>query len=750
MRYHGSMDLFNVVIHRYNKDNLIKFLSNLKYVHIKAKPDKNNINLSKFYKDSNIINEKINKLAANIEYLNQKLNITTHDITHLKLKKKEKLQFIGTNLKELLNKIWVEVEFFINRIHELEKYISMAQIELDYLKMIKDCYTFLDTYKINRLSLTKLNQLKLSSYTSFSKNLENLNFVFKITDFPVIYQWSKISEDRIVFFIIYPKEKEEELNEKLNVIYAEEIPILKKFLTYDSINFPRIEKEIKFIVKTISKYNRELQQIRDNNILRFAAIGEVIQNLDDYNWVDQQFEEISSNELLLKFFIPSEKKMKIENKLRQEFKEKISFDSTTIGKTFSNKNKDTYPIKGRDNIDKNDEEMSEEEDIRGETPTLMSNFFLFRPFESLTKLYGTPSYSEIDPTPFLFFTFPLLFGLMFGDIGHGLCLVIAGIIGVIMFRKKKETTTYNFSWIIFWCGWGAILFGSLYGEFFGMNEIAILEIQLTPIVILGFTLQNPMDNIMTALLLAILIGVVHICFGWFLQFLNYCKHKRIYLGITDSLCKILFLVGGTCLIFIWGLNFVTWFEFPYPILFPLIPGLLLFVLKPFGKKLGISYLKDETYGDLLGEGSFETIETVLSVISNVASYIRILALALVHIALMICVREIIGLIEGEGIFFQILIVLFLIFGNLLIILLEGVLVFINSLRLHFYEFFSKFYQGDGISYSPFYLKDKYSIIQLQLSSEKDIISEEIEKSIKIKNAKQNIHRAVDYIKGKYY
>jgi len=732
MRSHRSMDLVKVVVYKSNKDVLINFLSSLKFVHVKIRSEKNNIKLSEYYKENNLIYEKIKKLRENINYLHKKLNITANDIEHLKFDKKDKLQFIGSNVKELINRISVETDFFINRITELEKYVSKAQIEQENLNLIKDSYTFLDKYKLNKLSLTKLNQLSLSVYTSFSKNLENLKYLFEITDFPIIYQWTRSSQERIVFFIVYPKEREEELDEKINVINAEEIPILKKFLTYDGINFERINKEIKFIANSILKYEREKKQIRDDNILRFAAISEVIQNLEDYNWVDLQFEEISSSQLMMKFFIPSDKKIEVEKKLNQEFKDKIFFESTNIKKA--------YPPEKKENKD----------DIREETPTVMSNFFLFRPYESLTRLYGVPSYSEIDPTPFLFFTFPLLFGLMFGDIGHGLCLVIAGLLGAIIFKKRKGNTFHDLCWIIFWCGWGAVLFGFLYGEFFGMQEIAILGIQLNPIKIGNFTLHNPLGNVVTILIFAILIGVIHICLGWFLQFLNYCKHKQIYLGITDSLCKIIFLLGGTCLLLIWGFNIDSWFEYPYPILLPVIPVLLLIFLKPFGKKVGVSYLKEDTYGELLSEGSFETIETVLSVLSNVASYIRLLALALVHIALMVCIQVLIGLITGEGIFFQILIVIGLIIGNLVVILLEGVLVFINSLRLHFYEFFSKFYQGSGISYSPFYLKDFYSLIQFQINPEKDIISEEMEKTIRIKNAKENIDRAVDYLKGRYY
>ena len=71
------------------------------------------------------------------------------------------------------------------------------------------------------------------------------------------------------------------------------------------------------------------------------------------------------------------------------------------------------------------------------------------------------NYSELNPAFILFFPIPLLFGLMFGDIGHGICLMGAGLLGAVLFRKNPGTR--SFSWIIFYCGIGAI-FGGLYGE----------------------------------------------------------------------------------------------------------------------------------------------------------------------------------------------------------------------------------------------------------------------------------------------
>ena len=351
------------------------------------------------------------------------------------------------------------------------------------------------------------------------------------------------------------------------------------------------------------------------------------------------------------------------------------------------------------------------------------------------------------------FTFPLLFGLMFGDIGHGLILIISGLLGALVFRKRGGDVV-NFSWIICFCGWAAFFVGFLYGEFFGMHEIEIFGIvllHLEPIAIpfLNITLYNPLNNILSVFYFAIIIGVFHINLGWFIQFLNYWKQHRKYLGISDSLIKIILLTGGTILIFTYGIDIYTWLAPPYPILLVLIPGLLLFLLKPLGKLFGISYLQEESYGGLIGESSMEAFDTALSVMSNVASYIRLLALALSHIALLFSINVMVNLTEIEGVGGEIVNLVGLIFGNMIVILLEGLLVFINSLRLHFYEFFFKFYQGSGIGYFPFYLDNNFSIINFRTITERDIISEEIEKEIDTESSKEDIDKAIKYITKKY-
>jgi len=759
-----QMSLLKIGINKYYKDRLLNILSSINNVHIKTKEK---ILSGKKIEEKDPFFGVIKNLRQGLDSLFNKLNINENEFQELKkIESEEKIEFVVKDIPELVNKSLEEINFYTNRINELDKYVANAKIELENLQIIKSSYTFLEQFNLTRESISEFKNLSFRVFITFKKNIENFKTLFAFDAFPNVHQSDELFpnvyklEDRNTFYVIYPKDLEENLRERINLIHAEEVPILKKYLTPDTINFTRINNEIDIINTTLSKYEKERAQLRNSNLHKFAAINEVVQNIEEYHWAEQQFEEISPDRLILKFYLPSWKKKEVEQLLLKTFKNKIIIDIVDIPRFHEIKEIDRIEPKSEKSKSLDEEKQTEysltvnedvkQEDLRANTPTIMKNSWFIRPFELITKMYGIPSYSEIDPTPFIAFTFPFIFGLMFGDIGHGFCLMIAGIFGGIIFRKKNVG---KFSWIIFYCGIGAALGGLFYGEFFGYEEFFGIPLQpiLIPIPLLGpVNIYNPIQNIQSVFKFALFIGVVHINLGWSLELINYARQSKKYLALTNSFMKICLLTGGTYLIFNYGIDLTVWLSEPYPILLVIVPGILLIILKPFGKVFGITYLKRESYGALMGEGTVETFETALSILSNVASYIRLLALALAHIALMISIQALSGLIQGEGVLFEILTFLGLILGNVIVILLEGILVFINTIRLHFYEFFFKFYKGTGTEFFPFYLDNNYSAITFRVDFEKDLISEEIEKEFETKKGKEEVDKAISYIQSKYF
>ena len=162
-------------------------------------------------------------------------------------------------------------------------------------------------------------------------------------------------------------------------------------------------------------------------------------------------------------------------------------------------------------------------------PTKLSNNRFVKPFEELTKLWGLPHYDELDPTPIIAITFPIIFGLMFGDIGHGLILLVGGLtLGILI---KKNQAIKNVCWIMAACGAAAIATGVLYGEFFGKELFAPLWF-------------SPFNNVFDFLIFALVIGVIQITIGLVLEMVDFLLKHNVIDAVFTAIPKIAFYLGG--------------------------------------------------------------------------------------------------------------------------------------------------------------------------------------------------------------
>ncbi len=331
-------------------------------------------------------------------------------------------------------------------------------------------------------------------------------------------------------------------------------------------------------------------------------------------------------------------------------------------------------------------------------PTRFSNSRFVKPFEEITKLYGLPHYDELDPTPFIAISFPLIFGLMFGDVGHGLLLLVGGL--TLGFLVKNSQSIRNFCWIFAACGVGAIIAGMLFGEFFGVRLFPPLWF-------------SPFDNILGFLIFSLFVGIIQIESGLFLELANFWIKRDYSDVVLTSIPKIVFYAGAVYLIAAYQLNFAKWAA--GPILLPLVPFLVLV----FGKVVASRFWslspdagQAPKRKDSLVERLFESGDLVIRLLSNTVSYTRILALLMAHWALILVTYTIAGLISSS-IWGMVLGGVVIVFGNLFVLALEGLIVFIHSLRLHFYEWFSKFYLGTGTPFLPFQQKFRHTQIVLR-------------------------------------
>jgi V/A-type H+-transporting ATPase subunit I len=313
-------------------------------------------------------------------------------------------------------------------------------------------------------------------------------------------------------------------------------------------------------------------------------------------------------------------------------------------------------------------------------------------FQGLVTTYGQPNYDELDPTPILALTFPLIFGIMFGDVGHGLLLLLVGLL-LISRKIRSLQSMAGVGMVVVACGTMAMVFGFLYGSLFGFEDV------------LKAVWMRPLENIMDILLFTVAVGVVLLSIG------------MVYNMINAALAKhwghLIFNRNGMAgLVFFWSILGIVMNTFGVAI--PIPGSVLAILLVVSGIALTFAELFEhlvENHRPLVEDGLstyivlslFELFETLISLFSNTLSYVRMGAFAVAHGALSLVVFIIAEIAGGKGSFGYWIVV---ILGNLFVIGFEGMIVGIQTLRLEYYEFFSKFFYGGGVPYQPLSLISK--------------------------------------------
>ncbi len=312
-------------------------------------------------------------------------------------------------------------------------------------------------------------------------------------------------------------------------------------------------------------------------------------------------------------------------------------------------------------------------------PTSLKNLKILKPFEMFVKMYGLPAYTEIDPTLFIALTYTLIFGIMFGDVGQGAVLVIAGF---LLYKIKNLAIAGVVSIAGIW----SVFFGFMYGSLFGNEHI------------LTAFWMRPMDNIMNTLLLSVGFGAFMILVSMILHIANAIKMHDIQSllfdpsGISGLICY------GTAVVSV--LLFYFGYPLPGTILLGILVGLPLLAIifkEPLGRILEKKRALEEGtgFGMYLIEALVEGFDVVLSYATNTISFVRVGAFALSHAGMM---GVVFSLAKAESGHPNILVI---IVGNLVVMGLEGLVVGIQVLRLEYYEMFSRFYKGSGKEFKPF-------------------------------------------------
>lgn len=329
-------------------------------------------------------------------------------------------------------------------------------------------------------------------------------------------------------------------------------------------------------------------------------------------------------------------------------------------------------------------------------PIILKNSFFVKPFEFFLHLYTLPSYKEMDPSFFIFFSFPFFFGLMLGDVGYGfVTLLLFALLWWKMPSGRNLLTVMMVSAVV------SIFFGVLFGEYFGFEHVSahtgqILSEQyglpLHPEVlhdgetVYSFPrLMNRLhgeveivgNTLPMVLVLGAILGFIHVNFGLFLGFIN----EVISHGFMHAFYAK-----------------ISWYILELGIAFLALSGLGLIPLPLF---VGFAVVVLSAVLLFVGEGVQGLVE-IPSILTNILSYLRLGAVGLSSVGLAVVINENLALpfMEKGGIFF-VLALIILIIGHTINIALGVIGPFLHAMRLHYVEFFSKFYKGGGVPFIAF-------------------------------------------------
>lgn len=331
--------------------------------------------------------------------------------------------------------------------------------------------------------------------------------------------------------------------------------------------------------------------------------------------------------------------------------------------------------------------------IKNKPPIDLRNIALLKPFELFTKMYGVPSYHEMDPTFFVALTYTFFFGMMFGDLGQG---VVLFLLGLFLYKKYGM----QLAGCISIAGCSSMFFGIMYSSFFGFEGI------WHPIWI------SPAHDIMDILISAVICGATVVVITMVFNIINtYNKRDMVDLVVgANGICGLVFYLG----VILFAVSKVKALAIP-SVVFWIILGIP-FVIITFRETIKHHYAKKNPHSEEGGhhektsigiyimETFIELFEVMLSYFTNTVSFVRVGGFAISHACLMGAIITIAGVTHSESMGFNsptewnfILIIL----GNFIVMCIEGLVVGIQVLRLEYYEMFSRYYEGAGKEFLPY-------------------------------------------------
>lgn len=567
-------------------------------------------------------------------------------IEYFDIKSAEEIPFNAVELSEVADKAGAFLGEFQKKLGEKQDRLEALKKEEFELNLASELLTLLPESDINIEELHNSKFLRMLGGTIPSSEQENFLEIVKDRD---VLVFRRKSQNGFVPVIIFASFLEREsLGKVLEAVSFRQLELFSRLegpllSLKDKIEskFWEIKEERTSLQSSIKKMGRNVE----GEILKLKKDIQV--SMLELDWVAKTAR--SEKVFFISTYLPS--------RLVSEVKKK-------------GENLELY-ILSEENIKRNSEDAAK-------TPTKLNNPLIFRPFELLVRSYGIPSYRGIDPTVPTTLSFMFLFGIMFGDLGHGLVLILAGV-GLYFVRLLRKFAVFPLA-----LGISSAIFGTFFGEFFGTH----------PFEPLWF---SPFSDPGKAMLLAVYLGIIVVTFGFVLRLIEYIMggdyNKLFFSGhglpgfifYVSSIAVAFSVINGNSGKIVMAESMVL-----------IISALVVAIGIPLKEAVNKGFDSNKL---LLSLGDF--IHLPLAMISNTLSFVRVAAFNIGHVILTMSIIEIaavFGKMIGVGNYTT------LIFGNIIIIVLEGMIVFIQGLRLEYYELYSRFFEKGKETYEPVKIK----------------------------------------------
>jgi V/A-type H+-transporting ATPase subunit I len=315
-------------------------------------------------------------------------------------------------------------------------------------------------------------------------------------------------------------------------------------------------------------------------------------------------------------------------------------------------------------------------------PSLLRKRKIIDSFKVITEMYGLPSYNEIDPTPVIAFFFPFFVGIMMGDISLGAILLLGGFL-INRGAGSRSEKMAALAKILLLSGVISIFFGVLTGQFMG----GAIEMFSQGQIVLPVFWMSPADEPIDFMLTVLVIGVVHLLVGLLLGVINNLANRQIRTMVGDQISMLLMFLGGAIIVVTGNYQFDGYGIWGYS---AVIGGLAAL---------------------LISKGPIGLLE-ITKIISNIISYVRILALNMASTWMGRTFVLLAGMLINIEYFGLPISIILLLFSQFFLVFISSFSTFAHSMRLHYVEFFGRFFTGGGVIFSPLKCEKMYTELKM--------------------------------------